>query len=86
MTDSKITTVAGLERFPTLKHNLLDQSAELRRCPMCDSVAGFRPDNHGYIRAECANTSCGIATPFHYRNREDAKYAWNRRPGDPPKR
>lgn len=80
-----LTTVAGLERFPTLQGNLLDTSVELRRCPMCDSVAGFRANPHGDIRAECSNTSCAIQTPYHYRTRETAAYAWNRQPGDPPK-
>jgi hypothetical protein len=38
------------------------------------------------LRAECANTSCGLATPYHYKTREDTAYAWNRRPGMPAKR
>lgn len=83
---SNTTTVDGIERHPTLQTGLLDTSTDLKRCPFCDSVAGYRLDGNGLIRAECANTSCGIATPYHYKSREDAAYAWNRRPGDPPKR
>lgn len=83
-----ITKVDGIERFPTLRGGSMDTSTDLRRCPFCDSPAGYRwdPQHRDYLRAECSNTSCGIATPFHYKTREDAAYAWNRKPGDPPKR
>ena len=85
---SKVTTVGGLERHPTMQSGLLDTSIDLARCPMCGSEVGYRTDTQQphYLRAECANTSCGVATPFHYKSREDAAYAWNRRPGMPAKR
>lgn len=80
----KITTVEGIER-PCVWRDLsghLDTAVELRRCPFCGFAAGFRPDpqDRNYLRAECSNTSCGIATPFHYKTREAAVVAWNRRP------
>lgn len=81
-----VTNVDGIERHPTLQSGLLDTSIDLRHCRMCGSVCGFRENGLGYLRAECANTSCGIATPYHYKTREDAAYAWNRKPGDAPKR
>lgn len=78
----KVTTVAGIERFPTMQHGLLDTSITLNRCKHCGHEAGFRrdPARDGSLRAECSNTSCGIATPFHYRTRETAAIAWNRTP------
>lgn len=80
-----VTIVDGIERHPTFQSHQLDTSVDLIRCRCCGSVAGYREDR-GYLRAECANTSCAIATPFHYKTREDAAYAWNRKPGDPAKR
>lgn len=83
-----ITKVDGIERNLIMQHGLLDTSVELQRCPFCGSPAGYRvdPQHRDFLRAECSNTSCGIATPYHYKTREDAAYAWNRKPGDPPKR
>lgn len=76
---SKITTVAGIERHPLLQSGLLDTSDLLMNCPFCGHVSGFRDGVKPYLRAECSNTSCGVATPFHYKTREDAATAWNRR-------
>lgn len=77
----KVTTVAGIEGFLKVQHGLLDTSAMLSRCKHCGHEAGFRGDpRDGLLRVECANTSCGIATPFHYRTREAAAVAWNRQP------
>lgn len=66
------------------------------RCKTCGHIAAIRVrphsdngvrghDKHG-LSVECTNTSCGIRTPEHYATREDAIYAWNRKPGDPAKR
>ncbi len=78
----KVTTVAGIERHPTLQSGLLDTSDLLHRCKHCGHVAGFRQSRElpAYLRAECSNTSCAIATPFHYKTRESAAAAWNRTP------
>lgn len=74
----KITTVGGIERHPTLQSGLLDTDDRLSACPFCGTVAGFR-EQQQMLRAECSNTSCGVATPYHYRTRELAIEAWNRR-------
>lgn len=74
----KITTVGGIERHPTLQSDLLDTDDRLLPCPFCGTVAGIR-DMYQMFRAECSNTSCGVATPYHYRMRELAIEAWNRR-------
>ena len=83
--------VAGIEMNPNkMGRGTLDTSDALDPCNRCGAPAGFRPvaagPHPGLLRAECSNTSCAIATPYHYRTREDAAYAWNRKPGDPPKR
>jgi DNA gyrase inhibitor GyrI len=64
--------------FP--KSPRLDTNPELQRCPFCGTLAGYREDGHGMVRAECANGSCAVATPYHYKTREAAKAAWNRSP------
>lgn len=87
-----IAKVTGLERFATAQALLLDTDVCLDSCRHCGSPAGFREDGVAslyhtvMLRVGCSNGSCAIATPFHYRTREDAAYAWNRKPGDPAKR
>jgi hypothetical protein len=80
MTDKprKVTTVGGIERHPTLQSGLLDTDERLSVCPFCGATAGLR-EQYQMLRAECSNTSCGVATPYHYRTRELAIEAWNRR-------
>ena len=76
--------VGGIERFPIFRDGLMESDARFRHCPFCGSEAGFRKDRQNDYRAECSNTSCGVATPYHYKTVESALYAWNRKPGDPP--
>jgi hypothetical protein len=88
--ERKITTVGGIEMFPTQmgRPGIMDTSPDLLACPFCGHQAGYRGPVHlqagfntsdEWIRAECSNTSCGVATPYHYRTREAARDAWNRR-------
>lgn len=89
---SKLTTVGGIESHPMCRDGLMEIPGDgiLENCNRCGAIAGFRVDPRGpvvgMVRAECSNSSCAIATPFHYRTWMDAAYAWNRKPGDPPKR
>lgn len=88
-----VTTVSGLEMFANrFGRGELDTHPMLDHCKQCGHEAGFtdgqrrgQSDNYT-VGVECSNTSCGIRTPEHYRTREDAAYAWNRKPGDPAKR
>ena len=82
-----LTRVDGLEMHPK-GGNMMETDPLFHRCKTCGAESGFRRDDtHPRMyRGECSNTSCGIATPFHYKTREDAAYAWNRKPGDPAKR
>lgn len=84
---TQLDRVTGIERFAINRGGQLDTSVELDRCRHCGESAGYRddPQDYRYMRVECSNTSCGIATPFHYSSRRTAAYAWNRRPGSPPK-
>jgi hypothetical protein len=81
-----ITRVDGLEMFAKFRHGpFIDTDPMLDRCRHCGSEAGYR--EHEYdklLRVECSNTSCGIATPYHYKTRELALKAWNRTPENPP--
>ena len=84
MNDRNMTTVGGIERHSIPQTNLLDTDPVLQACPFCGSDAGYRGPvpvrGFGHaLRAECSNTSCGIATPFHHRSRRQAAEAWNRR-------
>ncbi len=92
-----VTKVAGLEMHAVFHPHEIDTAPDmLKDCPFCGATAGFTDGNRrglpmkggdAYtVAAGCSNTSCGIRTPEHYKTREDAAYAWNRRPGDPPKR
>jgi hypothetical protein len=79
----KKDTVAGLEMF-IHRPSGLDQSVELNRCKHCGHLAGFRDEGkRGHdsfsVSVECTNTSCGIKTPQHYKDRESAAKAWNRK-------
>lgn len=82
----KITTVAGLEMFATPHPHPLDTDNSLSRCPFCDHEGAFndgerRGQNDNYtVAVVCSNTSCGVRTPQHYKTREAAAIAWNRRP------
>lgn len=80
---SNVTTVGGLEMFQKLRPMPLDTDpGVLRPCPFCGHEAAY--EDHGQLQAMrrrvvCSNTSCGIATPWHYMTREAAAAAWNRR-------
>ena len=82
----KVTTVGGLEMYATMHPHPLDTSDQLRRCPFCGHEAAFtdgmkrgQSDNYT-VGVQCSNTSCGIRTPEHYKDRESAAVAWNRTP------
>jgi hypothetical protein len=81
-----ITRVDGLEMFAKMRHGpFVDTSTALRPCPFCGSEAGYREDARDkHLRVECSNTSCGVATPYHYKTRAWALKAWNRTPENPP--
>jgi len=85
MTERRITTVDGIQMYN--HHPRLDVCDELSRCPFCGYEAGYDTTDliacapGRWIKVECINSSCGVATPFHYRTRETARDAWNRRPG-----
>lgn len=80
---SKITTVGGLEMHPLLRDRPLDTDPlTLSPCPFCGHQAAY--EDRGLLqlmrrRVVCSNTSCGVATPWHYATRERAAEAWNRR-------
>jgi len=87
-----VTTVGGIESFG-LTASGLDTDAKLLPCPFCGHQAAVRVTEEGKWRmempppvwpysVECANTSCGVRTPAHYKTREDAIKAWNRRNGE----
>ena len=57
----------------------------LKTCPFCGHDGAFndvgrrgQSDNYT-VAVHCSNTSCGVRTPEHYRTREAAAKAWNRR-------
>lgn len=79
---SSVTRVDGLEMFAKFRHGpFIDTDRQLRSCPFCGSEAGYREDPRDkFLRVECSNTSCGIATPYHYKTRDLALKAWNRTP------
>jgi hypothetical protein len=86
-----ITTVGGLERFPSLMDApRLDTAPELDRCKHCGHEAAYtdgapRGQNDNFtLGVECSNTSCGIRTPEHYKDRASAAVAWNRTATAPP--
>jgi Restriction alleviation protein Lar len=78
-----ITTVGGIEMYN--HHERLELDGLLRHCPFCGYEAGYDTTDlianapGKWIRVECTNSSCGVATPFHYRTRESAREGWNRR-------
>lgn len=82
-----ITRVDGLEMFANNHYHEMDTSKLLLPCPFCGSPGAFTDGNrcgqsdHYTVSAACSNTSCGVRTPTHYRNREDAAKGWNRRVG-----
>ena len=86
----EITTVGGLEMFPTQrKSSGIDQSDDLGACRFCGSPCGYyesthRGDKHP-IGVICTNTSCGVSTPKHYADRASARAAWLRRSPDDQK-
>lgn len=80
---TKITTVAGLVRHPTMTAQL-DTCSTLLPCPFCGHEGAFRDvgragHDHYTVSVECSNTSCGVKTPQHYSSRDTARVAWNRR-------
>ncbi len=90
---AQITTVGGIEKHAVYHSGLLDTSPDLLPCPFCGSDGAFtdgRLPSHRIdeytVAAQCSNTSCGVRTPEHYKDRASAAYAWNRRPEDPAKR
>lgn len=69
----------------TLHPHPLDTDVSLMRCPFCGYAGAFndgerrgQSDNYT-VAVYCSNTSCGIHTPQHYKTREAAAVAWNRR-------
>ena len=80
---ANVATVVGLEMTCLDHRGTIDEDRTLARCPFCDHTAGFydstdRGDKFP-IGVVCTNTSCGIKTPQHYRDRQTAALAWNRR-------
>jgi len=81
---NQITTVGGLE-MTCVDHsgNIDEDKATLKPCPFCGHSAGYfnshRADDRFPIGVCCTNTSCGVQTPQHYRDRQTAALAWNRR-------
>lgn len=78
-----VTVVNGVERFATPYPAGLEGDVALLRCPFCNDQAGYRQQaslgDPFVFRVECSNTSCMVATPYHYKTRDTAKAAWNRR-------
>lgn len=84
----QIKTVGGLEQFVGHKYNKsgIDTAPEvLLPCPFCGHEAGFKEgprhtDDRGFnISVWCYNGACSVHTPEHYKDRESAAVAWNRR-------
>ena len=82
---TKVTIVDGLEMFANLHPHPLDTHESLLRCPFCAHEAAYndgerrgQSDNYT-VAVHCTNTSCGVRTPEHYKSREAAAIAWNRR-------
>jgi Lar family restriction alleviation protein len=79
------TTVGGLEMTAMDHSGALDTAPGiLKPCPFCGHEAAFTDGKYrghdAYVVAvQCSNTSCGVATPSHYKTRESAAAAWNRR-------
>lgn len=81
----QLDTVAGLEMHAILHPHHLDTSPDLLPCPFCGHEGAFTDghkrgvsDNYT-VAAACSNTSCGVRTPEHYKDRASAAVAWNRR-------
>lgn len=81
----QLDTVAGLEMHAILHPHHLDTSPDLLPCPFCGHEGAFTDghkrgvsDNYT-VAAACSNTSCGVRTPEHYKDRASATVAWNRR-------
>lgn len=91
MTDEKdagirATTVDGLEQFCIMRKWTGDTDpATLIDCNRCGHEAMYVEPGHRYhmgnggVHVECSNTSCGLRIPAHYKTREDAAKAWNRK-------
>ncbi len=78
-------TVAGIEQFRKARLIAGDTDPQsLNNCDRCGHEAMYVEPGHrnhvGYdVHVECSNTSCGLRIPSHYRTREDAAKAWNRK-------
>lgn len=87
-----VTTVGDMLTYTMSKGHLDTAPDLLSPCPFCGAPGAFTDGNRrgmsdNYtVSAACSNTSCGVRTPEHYHTRDDAAYAWNRRPGMPSKR
>lgn len=82
--EPQITRVSGIESFGLHPSGLDTAPGALRPCPFCGHEAAFKegprhlPPEH-LISVWCINGACAVHTPEHYKTREDATKAWNRR-------
>jgi hypothetical protein len=84
----QVTSVGGIEKFPMIKPDVVygvEYAVVLSVCPFCGHPAVYCTDRRPtpvsafQYAVRCSNNSCAVQTPFHYRDKDSARAAWNRR-------